>query len=296
MSIPDEVKVKGLSAEEGGRLSLLGPGRTADVNLDAWRATRRLQELEFELATALTRRYSKNPGCEAPAHVLFPQMLGIVRQFLQTRVEPVGRTNRKDVFLDPYFTWAVSTLSDAVLADDEGAAEVPRYESHRGPGSTHDVDFWTSKPVKESERSHLSWVVMDTDRWEQTTAFYLDTDEHVRAFVKNFNLGFAIPYSHAGDAREYLPDFLVRLQADSKEIGKGYDPAAEAKAGGARRWVAAVNAEGSYGRWAYRMIKAPTETAAGLRGAVEELLGPPPTPPRRETSAGAGPGPPRPRS
>jgi type III restriction enzyme len=47
--------------------------------------------------------------------------------------------------------------------------------------------------VRESERSHLNRLVMDTERWEQTTAFYLDTDEHVSAFVKNFNLGFAIP-------------------------------------------------------------------------------------------------------
>ena len=40
---------------------------------------------------------------------------------------------------------------------------------------------------------------------------------------------------------------------------------------GARRWAAAVNAEGSYGRWAYRMITSPTDTPAAVRSAVEEL-------------------------
>jgi type III restriction enzyme len=277
MEIPDEVKVKGLSTEAGGRLSLLGPGRTDQVTLEAWRATKRLQELEFELARSLTRRYVGSPSCEVPGHALFPQMLAAVRQFLREHVELTGRTDRRDVFLDPYYSWALETLAGAILPDEADSAEVPRYEAHRGAGSTRDVDFWTSKPVRESERCHLNWLVMDTERWEQTTAFYLDGDDHVVALVKNFNLGFAIPYVINGEAREYLPDFLVRLRLDEREVGtliletKGHDPLAEAKAAGARRWVDAVNAGGSHGRWTYRIVRNPTETPAAVRGAAEEL-------------------------
>jgi len=47
-NIPDEVQVKGLSAAESGHLSLLGPGRTDEITLEAWRKTKRFQELEFE--------------------------------------------------------------------------------------------------------------------------------------------------------------------------------------------------------------------------------------------------------
>lgn len=276
-NIPDEVKMKGLSTEEGGRLSLMGPGKTDEVTLQAWRGTKRIQELEFDLARALTRRYAKSPACEVPPHALFPQMVGIVRQFLKEKVDPKGRTNRKDVFLDPYFSWAVGVLAEAVVPDDPASPELPRYEAHRGEGSTRDIDFWTSKPVRESERSHLTWVVMDTDRWEQTAAFYLDTDRHVVAFVKNFNLGFALPYIYNGEAREYIPDFLARLKKDGREVGtliletKGYDPLADLKEAGARRWVAAVNAEGSHGRWAYRMVKSPTDTPEAVHSAAEEL-------------------------
>ena len=209
-NIPDEVKMKGLATEEGGRLSLMGPGKTDEVTLRAWRETKRIQELDFELARTLTRRYAKSPTCEIPTHALFPQMLTAVREFLEQKVQPMGRTDRKDVFLDPYFSWSVETMAEAIVPDDSESPELPRYEVHRGAGSTRDIDFWTSKPVRESERSHLNWVVMDTDRWEQTTAFYLDGDEHVVAFVKNFNLGFAIPYSYNGEAKEYIPDFLCR--------------------------------------------------------------------------------------
>jgi type III restriction enzyme len=276
-NIPDEVKMKGLSTEEGGRLSLMGPGKTDEVTLRAWRETKRIQELDFELARTLTRRYAKSPTCEIPTHALFPQMLTAVREFLEQKVQPMGRTDRKDVFLDPYFSWSVETMAEAIVPDDSESPELPRYEVHRGAGSTRDIDFWTSKPVRESERSHLNWVVMDTDRWEQTTAFYLDGDEHVVAFVKNFNLGFAIPYSHNGEAKEYIPDFLVRLKINGGELGtliletKGYDPLAEAKVAGAHRWVAAVNADGSRGRWAYRLIRSPTDTPEAIRSAANEL-------------------------
>jgi type III restriction enzyme len=279
MEIPDEVRVKGLSTEQGGSPSLMGPGRADEVTLRAWRETKRIQELEFELARALTRRHAGSPTCEVPAHALFPQMLPVVRRFVAERVEPAGGTERRDVFLNPYFSRAVEALAEAILPDDAESPELPRYEAHRGAGSTRDVDFWTSKPVRESERSPLNFVVLDTERWEQTTAFYLDTDARVVAFVKNFNLGFAIPYSQQGVAREYLPDFLVRLRVGAREVGtlvletKGYDPLTEAKIAGARRWVAAVNADGAHGRWAYRLVKTPADTPAAVRSAAEELSG-----------------------
>lgn len=277
--IPDETKVKGLSTEEGGRLSLMGPGKTDEVTLQNWRKTKRVQELEFELARALTQRYANSSACEVPTHTLFPQMLGVVTRSLKEKVQPVGRTDRKDVFLDPYYSEAVNILAEAIVPDDADSPELPRYEAHRGEGSTKDVDFWTSKPASECERSHLNWVVADTEKWEQAAAFYLDSDGRVVAFVKNFNLGFAIPYSHNGEAKEYLPDFLVRLRKGNEEVGtliletKGYDPLAAAKEAGARRWVAAVNASGSHGHWAYRLIKSPTATPEAIRSAVKELAG-----------------------
>lgn len=83
-----------------------------------------------------------------------------------------------------------------------------------------------------------------------------------------------------GEAKEYIPDFLGRIQKDGREVGtliletKGYDPLADVKQAGARRWVAAVNADGAYGRWAYRLIKSPADAPGAIRSAVEELSRP----------------------
>lgn len=259
--IPPEVDVKGLHVNTKGKLSLSGPGRIDEVNLDEFRARRRLQELVFDLARTLTRSYVSQKDCGVSEHVLFPQVAVIIHQYLDKKVEVRSPANIKDLFLAPYYGWIVERLIEAIRPDtSQGESpEVPRYETSRGPGSTADVDFWTSRDVREVTKSHLNYVVADTSQWEQSAAYYLDKHPTVEAFVKNSGLGFAIPYLHNGQMHDYVPDFIIRLKSKQPhhfilEI-KGYDPAEEVKHAAAERWVAAVNADGAYGQWQYGVAK-----------------------------------------
>lgn len=81
--------------------------------------------------------------------------------------------------------------------------------------------------------------------------------------MKNAGLGFAIPYLYNGQMHDYVPDFIVRMKGQPLVNlileTKGYDPLAEVKRAAAERWIAAVNAEGSHGEWAYRMVRSTTE-------------------------------------
>jgi type III restriction enzyme len=241
--------------------------------LEEFRSQHRLQELIFDIARALTREYKAQASCSVPVHVLFPQLAEIVRRYLDQKVSVIQPAHIKDLFLAPYYGWVVERLVDNIRGDvSQGESpEVPRYESTRGPGSTADVDFWTSRDVREVTRSHLNFVVADTRRWEQSAAYFIDTHPEVKSFVKNSGLGFAIPYLHNGQMHDFVPDFIIRLNADSEQYlileTKGYDLLKEIKTAAAQRWVNAVNAEGSYGRWGFAMVSKPED----VRSCIEVI-------------------------
>ena len=148
---------------------------------------------------------------------------------------------------------------------------MPRYETSRGPGSTADVDYWTSKDVREVVKSHLNYVVADTGKWEQQAAYVLDTHPAVAAFAKNAGLGFAIPYIYNGQPHDYVPDFIVQLSGDVPRFlvleTKGFDELAEVKGAAATRWVSAVNADGRFGQWTYSMAR----KMEAVRQVLEDL-------------------------
>jgi type III restriction enzyme len=110
--------------------------------------------------------------------------------------------------------------------------------------------------------------VADTAKWEQQAAYILDTHALVEAFAKNAGLGFAMPYLHNGQIHDYVPDFIVRLRTDPPRHlvleTKGFDPLEEIKVAAAKRWVAAVNADGTYGTWAYAIAKKVADVATIL--------------------------------
>jgi type III restriction enzyme len=272
--IPPEVEMKGLTVNDQGRFSLGGPGRLNGVSLAEFRSKHREQELIFDLASALTRDYTAQGHCTVPAHALFPQLAAIVRRYIREKVRVHPPAEVIDLLLAPYYGWVIERLLEAIRPDtSQGEApEVPRYESNRGPGSTADVDFWTSRDVREVNRSHLNYCVADTAKWEQSAAYYIDTHGSTDAFVKNSGLGFAIPYLHNGQMHDYVPDYIVRLKADAPKYlileTKGYDPLEDVKRAAAERWVAAVNADGTYGTWKYALAHRPTEVIQTISKAA----------------------------
>ncbi|MFZ4580010.1 MAG: BPTD_3080 family restriction endonuclease [Myxococcota bacterium] len=281
LQIPPEVELAALVGANDGRPKMGGPGGLQRVDLERWRQEHRLQQLEFELARTLTRQWLGPVPHQLPVHVLFPQMLVVVQRYLEEKVTALPGTDKRDAFLSPYYGWIVERLSQAIRPDRQAGEtpEVPRYEESRGPGTTADVDFWTTRPTLETTRSHVNLMVADTNVWEQAAAMALEKHAHVVAYVKNEGLGFGIPYVHDDKRREYMPDFLVRFTSETG-LGagtliletKGYDRLEPFKVAAARRWVDAVNADGRHGRWAYQIVKDIQHVVAAIDAGRGELM------------------------
>lgn len=274
LKIPPEVQLGRLLPSSTGKISVIGPGGAEEVTLDPYRTQRRLQELKFDLAQDLVRDCLQGRRCEVPPHVLFPQILEVVYRYLHEKIKVEPPADLRDVFLAPYYSWVMERLAEAIGPDvaQGESPEMPRYESHRSAGSTAEVDFWTSREPREVVKSHLNYMVPDTKTWEQSAAYLIDTHPATQAFVKNAGLGFAIPYIHNGQTHEYVPDFIVRLASESQRFlileTKGYDELKDVKRAAAERWVRAVNADGSFGLWHYRIAEKVSEVPQRISEAA----------------------------
>jgi type III restriction enzyme len=108
-----------------------------------------------------------------------------------------------------------------------------------------------------------------------SAAYYIDNHPATAAFVKNAGLGFSIPYLHNGQMHDYIPDFIIKLKTtpESRLIleTKGFDPLTEVKTHAAERWVAAVNADGTYGKCLYAICRKPEEVTKAITAAAQRV-------------------------
>jgi type III restriction enzyme len=142
--IPPEAQMA--AALNAGRPSIHAPGGVHDATLREFHARHREQELVFQMARDMTRLYVEQPTCEAPAHVLFPQMINIIRRYLADKVDPEPPAQRIDAFLSPYYGWIVERLVGAIRPDTASgeAPEIPDIEHDRACASA-EIEVWTGK-------------------------------------------------------------------------------------------------------------------------------------------------------
>jgi type III restriction enzyme len=172
LKIPPEVDMKATLPNNQGRYSITGPGKIESVDLSVPLSSG-VQQLVFELAPYQGLLGSTELRSAAARPV--PPNRQDRGEIPEEKVVPVPPADILDVFLSPYYGWVIERLCGGRHAGCI-PGEVPRYryETSRGPGSTADVDFWTSRDVREVLKSHVNFVVADTAQWEQSAAYIID--------------------------------------------------------------------------------------------------------------------------
>ena len=179
-----------------------------------------------------------------------------------------------------YFSGALTKIQQAIVQENlehqKDKKLLPILAPYDTLGSTRYVDFLTTKAVRETVKSHVNYVVADTEEWEQGVAKKLEEMPGVISYVKNQNLGFAIPYEHQGASHQYIPDFIVILEMADKTkfnliievTGKKDDKKATKVKTVRDLWIPAVNNLEKYGKWAILEVRDIHETQNLIRAGI----------------------------
>ncbi|MCS7325311.1 MAG: hypothetical protein NZ532_08260, partial [Thermoflexales bacterium] len=266
---PTEVVAKPAAGYRVGRPDRLGPGEEAVHDRSPFYQSKRLQTTVYEIAAELTQRLKGKHEEWSARHVLFPQVLNIVWQYLEERVVVVDPSMPlEEIGLLRYKQHIIERLVEAIEPDVQAGEPplLPVIERFRPIGSTAEVLFRTVRPCVGTTKSHISHVVLDAPTWEHSVAYQLERMPEVIAYARNDHLDFTIPYEWQGARHEYRPDYLIRLRCpDGREIKvilevKGFETEQDRqKEAAAKRWVRAVNHHGEFGRWAFVVCRHPSE-------------------------------------
>jgi type III restriction enzyme len=177
----------------------------------------------------------------------------------------------------------VCDLIFGALIDKPGGESVLRavLDPYNPTGSTSGVNFNTTKATRyqpRPDKSHVNWIITDSD-WEDKLAAVIEDHPKVVSYAKNHNLGLDVPYLMEGEARNYRPDFLIRLDTPEPttliiEVKgfRGHDAMLKAETMRAK-WIPAVNRLGTYGRWGFAELREVHEFDTALDAAINDLLG-----------------------
>jgi type III restriction enzyme len=239
-------------------------GETADLNLKHLKDTRP-SKLLMELTARLLFTKFRDEN-QQPKNSLYGGLRTVVRKWLKNHLVCDGGTYPAQLLYQELADMACERINNAInraYVQQNRQHVRALLDSYNPAGSSHFVNFYTTKEDRwetDPQKSPVNWAVLDSD-WEGEFCRVVENHPRVLRYLKNQGLGFEVPYKHGGEARRYIPDFIVCLDdghgSDDPlhlvvEI-KGYrGEDAKVKASTMQTyWVPGVNALQAYGRWAF---------------------------------------------
>jgi type III restriction enzyme len=241
----------------------------------------RISTVLFHLTKRLVYTKWRDAGEDPKLH-LFGQLKRITKQWLDSCLVCKGGTKPAQLLYPDLGNMACERITAAITRSLVGTSPIKAVLDPYNPtGSTAHVRFNTSRTDRwqtDARRCHINWVILDSD-WEGEFCRVAESHPRVRAYVKNHNLGLEVPYRYGSETRRYLPDFIVLVDDGHGDDDllhliveiKGYrrEDAKEKKATMETYWVAGVNNNGQYGRWAFAEFTDAYQIQADFTAKVE---------------------------
>ncbi len=271
---------------------LVGPTRTRvegiigeGINLDIERLREeRLPTVAFHLTRHLIETRFRDPG-EAPRLHLFGKLKRIATHWLEQHLVCKGGTFPAQLMYRSLADRACEIIASAItVGSADGRPVKAILDPYNPTGSTKHVNFNTSKTDRwrtDPRKCHLNWAMLDLG-WEGEFCRVAEAHPKVKAYVKNHNLGFEVPYQSGPNTRRYLPDFIVHVDDGHGEDDplnlvveiKGFrnDDARAKKSTMDTYWVPGVYNLGTYGRWAFAEFRDVHDIEAAFDSLISRMV------------------------
>ena len=257
-------------------------GKSEDLTLEHTNAIR-LPTIAYHLAKHLLEtRWQDEEG--SPKLYLFGQLKRIALQWLEKHLVCKGNTYPAQLLYKELMGEACERINRGIVAAHIGDRPVVVILDPYNPmGSTADVDFPTSKSTYNTgdRFCHVNKAAYDSD-WEAEFCRMAESHPQVRAYVKNQGMDFTVPYRDGPIARDYLPDFIVRVDDGHGEQdplnlvvevkGRRGENAKVKKETMENYWIPGVNRLGGYGRWAFVELRGVYSMKEDFDEAIESFV------------------------
>ncbi len=249
------------------------------IGLDQIAEDTRVQTIVFRIASTIYNS-EKRPDWKGSKEIFLAQVVRIVAQFIESDKIRIKNDlfhqddSKRKILIILNMNKIVQHIWSAIRAENSEKL-TPIFDKERPIRSTEDVRTWyTSKPCEWAEKSHISHCVYDSG-WEASEAYFFERSDMVTSFVKNDHLNFQILYNHQGVVRKYYPDFIIKLSNGDNLIleTKGVDSQQNrTKREYLDEWVKAVNVQGGFGKWHWKVSFDPSDIGGKLRECFESHL------------------------
>lgn len=244
----------------------------------------RTPQVVYELTAHLVKSKWRDANGD-PQLPLFGQLKRITRDWVENYLVCKGGAFPAQLRYKMLADMAAERITAAITRAHIGENEIKAVpDSYNPVGSSAHVNFRTSKHdlwKTDPRKCHVNWIVYDSE-WEAEFCRVAEGHPKVRAYVKNHDLGLEIPYVYGSDPRNYVPDFILKIddgRGDDDLLNliveiKGYrgEDAKEKKSTMDTYWVPGVNNLGTYGRWAFAEFTEVFEISSGFDELVKKFL------------------------
>ena len=189
----------------------------------------------------------------------FPDIKKIVETWYNEQLEILGgdgSTDQKRLVMLWNYKAVLDNIMEGVHKANEDHEEISAVLNYYNPeGSTTHVYRPTNKPVYQTQKSHVNYVIAEDNSWQQIAAKTLDSMECIDCWVKNTYLGFRIPYTVGDENKEYQPTFIVKVKGINLIVEcENFDSDKSGNKEAKRHylkdyWIPAANNLKTYGTW-----------------------------------------------